>query len=64
MANDSFAVRMKETASLYVAEVIVSLQDYVSVGGVGFLSVWVNAGAMDYATVNIDGQAVVSVIAV
>ena len=52
---------MKVTGSPYEAGVTTSLQGYVSVGVVGFVSVWVNAGALDCATENTDGLTAVSV---
>ena len=53
--------KMKVTGSPYEAGETTSLQGYVSVGVVGFVSVWVNAGALDCATENTDGLTAVSV---
>lgn len=60
----SFAAKTRVTELHYEAEVTTFSEGYVSVGEEGFESVWVSAGVLDCATVNIDGSTPVSAIVV
>lgn len=60
----SFAARMKASELPYEVGVTTFSKGCVSVGEEGFVNVWVNAGALDYATGNTDGLEAGSVIVV